>query len=166
MSAPQQPPAPYVPQGYELKKKKPIYTRVWFWILVVVIVAIAATAANGGGSDSGGGDGSDGGNASGTVEVTYTLESDAPQVSATYMTLDGGNIGQAQDNNVAPPWSKTLQVEDSFIQSFTLTGQMSPVFDGSSPDGTTITCRITVDGEVVAEQTSTGQYAIVSCNAN
>jgi Mycobacterium membrane protein len=87
-------------------------------------------------------------------------------VSATYATIDGGNIGTAQDNAATPPWNKTLQVEDSFINGFSLTGQMNPVLDGSAPDGTTITCRITVDGEVVAEQTSTGQYAVVSCASN
>ena len=154
MSTTQQPPAPYVPQGYELKKKKPIYKRIWFWLALIVVVAIIAIATSGGGASDG--------SASGTVEVVYTLESDAQQISATYTTLDGGNIGQSQANNTTAPWTQTLQVEDSFIQSFSLVGQMSPVFDGSA-DGTTITCRITVDGEVVAEQTSTGQYAIVTC---
>ena len=156
MSAPHQPPPPYVPQGYELKKKKPLYKRVWFWLAIIVVVIIIAVAAGGGGGKSGG-------SASDTVEVVYTLESDAATVSATYATLNNGNIGTSQDNNAAAPWTKTLQVEDSFINSFSLTGQMNPVLDGSRPDGTTITCRITVDGEVIAEQTSTGQYAAVSC---
>jgi hypothetical protein len=160
MSVQQQPPAPYVPQGYELKKKKPIYKRVWFWILALVLVGTIAAVAGGGGGTS------EGGSASGNVEVVYTIESDAAQVSATYSTLDGGNIGQSQDNAATPPWSKTVQVENSFINSFSLVGQMNPSLDGSTPDGTTITCRITVDGEVIAEQTSTGQYAIVTCAAS
>jgi hypothetical protein len=148
-----------VPQGYELKRKKPIYKKVWFWLLVlVVVIVIVAVQGAGGGSGSG-----DAGDASGTVEVVYTLESDAPSVSATYSTLDGGNIGQQQNNEVPPPWSTTVEVEDSFVQSFSLIGQMNPVLDGSAADGTTITCRITVDGEVIAEQTSTGQYAAVTC---
>jgi hypothetical protein len=29
-----------------------------------------------------------------------------------------------------------------------------------------ITCRITVDGEEIARQTSTGQYAVVSCSGS
>jgi hypothetical protein len=29
-----------------------------------------------------------------------------------------------------------------------------------------ITCRITVDGEVISEQTSNGQYAVVSCSGS
>ena len=29
-----------------------------------------------------------------------------------------------------------------------------------------ITCRVTVDGEEIARQTSTGQYAVVSCSGS
>jgi hypothetical protein len=150
---------PMVPQGYELKRKKPIYKRIWFWLLIlVVVIIIVATQAGGG---SGGGSG-----ASGTVEVVYTVESDSPTVSATYATADSNGVGQSQDNSVAPPWTKTVTAEDSWVKSFVLTGQMNPVLDGSAADGTTITCRITVDGEVVAEQTSTGQYAMATCSAS
>lgn len=100
------------------------------------------------------------------VRVVYTLESDAPTVSATYATLDSGNIGSSQENGVALPWTKELDVNDSLFNSFTLTGVMDPVLDGSATDGSTITCRITVDGEVVAEQTSSGQFAAVTCSAS
>lgn len=150
---------PMIPKGYELKKKKPIYRRIWFILLVLIVLIIIIVKVSGGSS-------SDGGSASDTVHVTYTLESDSQSVSATYTTLDNGNIGQSQDNQATPPWTKELDVSDSFFKSFTLTGQMNPVLDGSAADGTTITCRITVDDKVVAEQTSTGQYAIVTCNAN
>jgi hypothetical protein len=37
-----------IPQGYELKKKKPIFKKVWFWLLVIVAVIIIATVANSG----------------------------------------------------------------------------------------------------------------------
>ncbi|WP_448627687.1 MmpS family transport accessory protein [Geodermatophilus sp. URMC 64] len=165
MTTTQQPPV--VPEGYELKKKKSIFARWWFWLAVIVVVAIiATTAGGGGGSSSSGSSSSSNGAAAGKVKVVYTLESDAPSVSATYATLTNGNIGQSQANSVTAPWSQELEVEDTWVKSFTLTGQMNPVLDGSAADGTTITCRITVDGEVVAEQTSTGQYAVVSCNAS
>lgn len=161
MTAPQQPAGAYVPEGYKLKKKKPIYKRVWFWLLAIIaVIVIVSVATSTGGSDG------DGGSASDTVQVVYTIESDAPAISATYSTLNGGNIGQQQNNEVPAPWTQTVEVEDNFVQSFSLIGQMTPVFDGSAPEGTTITCRITVDGEVVAEQTSTGQYAAVTCAAS
>jgi hypothetical protein len=159
MTATQQP--PMVPEGYELKKKKSIITRWWFWLAIIVVVAIIATAVNGGGGSRSGGS-----SASDKVTVVYTLESDARAISATYSTLTNGNIGSAQANGVAAPWTQEVQVEDTWIKSFSLIGQMNPVLDGSAPDGTTITCRITVDGKVVAEQTSTGQYAAVTCNAS
>ncbi|MGY1741151.1 MULTISPECIES: MmpS family transport accessory protein [unclassified Blastococcus] len=103
--------------------------------------------------------------AGGDVDVVYTLESDAPSISATYATADANGVGTSQENNVPAPWSKTVTAEDSLARGFVLTGAMNPVLDQSAPDGTTITCRITVDGEVVAEQTSTGQYAVVSCTS-
>ncbi|WP_371851946.1 MmpS family transport accessory protein [Nocardia ignorata] len=32
-------------------------------------------------------------------------------------------------------------------------------------NGSSVTCRITVDGKVADEQTSTGKYAVVNCTA-
>ncbi|TFV83178.1 hypothetical protein [Blastococcus sp. CT_GayMR16] len=123
-------------------------------LLVLIAATLTACSAGGGG---GGGDES----------VVYTLESDAPMVSATYATADSNGIGQQQELGVAPPWTKTVQVEESLLSgnAFVLTGSMDPVLDASGPDGTTITCRIEVGGEVVAEQTSTGQYATATCTA-
>lgn len=148
-------------------RKRPIYKRWWFWVLAGLVVVIAAAAAGGGGSStsadtpapaqSPAGEGS--------TTVVYSLESDAPQVSASYLTVDGGSVGQEQANGVTPPWSTTVQVEDSFLGgSYTLTGQMMPG-DPGGPQGSAITCRIEVGGEIVAEQTSTGQFAVVTCNA-
>lgn len=170
----------------ETKTKKPLWKRWWLWATVaVVIIAIATSGGADEAVDSSAASGqpSTAESAAPVAEepaaevpaaegttVVYTLESDAPQVSATYMTVDNGSIGQQQANGVAPPWTQTLQVEEAGMfdfQSFTLTGQMMP--DMSNPtgaQGSTITCRIEVNGEVVAEQTSTGQFAIVTCNAS
>lgn len=127
-------------------------------ILLAVTAALTACSAAEEGGGGGGG---------GQSTVIYTLESDARTVGATYATADSNGISQQQELGVTPPWTKTLEYEDSWVsgQGFVLTGSMEPVLDGSAPDGTTITCRIEVDGEVVAEQTSTGQYAIVTCSS-
>jgi hypothetical protein len=101
----------------------------------------------------------------GEAEVVYTIESDAPTVLATYATANSSGVGQEQDTAAAVPWSKTITAEASLARSFVLSGAMNPVLDGSGPDGTTITCRITVNGEVVSEQTSTGQYASATCSS-
>ena len=51
-----------------MKKKKPIYKRVWFWILAIVVVAIAI------GSVGGGDDEKTAGSSSGTAEpIEYTV---------------------------------------------------------------------------------------------
>lgn len=42
---------PVAPEGYKLKKKKPIYKRVWFWLLAIVVLIIIAAAVGGGGGD-------------------------------------------------------------------------------------------------------------------
>ena len=47
---------------------------------------------------------------------------------------------------------------DFDISSFTLTA-------ANGATGTDITCRITRDGKVVAEQTSTGQNAMALCSS-
>lgn len=128
--------------------------------LLAIIVSVAITGAFASAVD-------EGVNGSGeTRAVVYSIESDAPTVSATYSTIDGGNIGQSQDTAATPPWTAEIEASDATFSSYTLTASMNPVLDGSAPDGTTITCRITVDGEVVAEQTSSGQYATATCNAS
>ena len=120
--------------------------------LLAAVVSLAGLSACGVTSAATGGD----------VKVVYAIESDAPSILATYATVSGGNIGQQQDNGVKPPWSKTITAKDSFVKSFVLNGAMVPMLTGGK-EGTTITCRITVNGKKVAEQTSTGQYASVTC---
>src|SRR6478609_5375199 len=43
---------PAVPEGYKLKKKKPIFKRVWFWLLVVLAIIVIKAVSGGGGSST------------------------------------------------------------------------------------------------------------------
>jgi len=52
------------------------------------------------------------------------------------------------------PWSKTVVNDSTFVES-----GLSAQNAGTG----SITCRITVDGKVAAEQTAKGQYAIAQC---
>lgn len=62
MSAPQQPTGAYVPEGYQLKKKKPIWKRWWFWLLAIIaLIAIGSAIGGGASSDSESSDGVSGG---------------------------------------------------------------------------------------------------------
>jgi hypothetical protein len=46
---------PADPEGYKLKKK-PIYARVWFWLLAIILLIILISAVSGGGgNDASGG---------------------------------------------------------------------------------------------------------------
>lgn len=95
--------------------------------------------------------------------VLYEVESDAATAgSISYATLDDGNFGQEQANGAELPWSNEVEISEPGefdFNSFTLTAQ-------SAEGATEITCRITIDGEVVAEQTSTGDFAVVTCSTS
>lgn len=143
-----------VPQGYKLKKKKPFFFRWWFLLLVLIVLIIVIVASSGDSDPKTGSDTKAG------TEVVYTVETDAGTINnVTYTTLNGKNIGQEQANGTAAPFSKTMQVEDSFFNNYSVTAQ-------AAEGATSITCRITADGKVVSEQTSTGQFAVVTCSGS
>jgi len=95
--------------------------------------------------------------------VTYDVTSDAATAgNVTYMTFNDGGSGTEQATDAAVPFTKSVEIADDgmFEMSiFSLTAQ-------ASAEATTITCKITVDGQVISEQTSTGQYAVVSCSGS
>lgn len=159
---------PMVPPGYELKRKK---RRKWPWVLlalvaIIVIIAVSTSHSGGSGISAGSGTGS-GGSGPGTDTIVYSVTSDASSISATYTTFNGSNIAQAQDNSTTPPWTKTVTAQKSWFHSDSLIAQMNPAaLSGGGKDGTTITCTITVNGKQVAKQTSTGQYATVTCDVS
>lgn len=95
--------------------------------------------------------------ASGTEVVLKVTDSkDAQLENVTYSDPDM-NISQA--NKVKAPWEKRFSTdEDMSILGFTLNAQRGA--DGAGK----ITCSITVDGEVVTENSSTGPFAVVSCS--
>jgi hypothetical protein len=69
-----------VPKGYELKKKKPIFKKVWFWLLVIVAVIIIATVANSG----------DGGETASAPGTATTAPADGSAAAADDPLSDGG----------------------------------------------------------------------------
>ncbi|WP_085369508.1 MmpS family transport accessory protein [Leifsonia sp. NCR5] len=96
------------------------------------------------------------------VTVTYEVNGDSTDASITYATLSDGKSGVEQATAQTLPWSKELTVTkggDFDFKSFTLTGS-------NGQTGGDISCKITVDGKVVSNQTSTGPYATVSCNSS
>ena len=94
--------------------------------------------------------------------VTYEVTGDGTKAgSITYLTFNGGSSSQQQEMDAAIPWTKEVAIDDPglFTSSiFSLVAQAG--------DGTTISCKITADGEVIQEATSTGQYSVVTCSGS
>lgn len=94
--------------------------------------------------------------------LTYEVTSDAAVLSSvTYMTATAEGTGQEQAMDTAAPFAMELSVPtDVFNMAiFSLVAQ-------ATGDATTISCKITYEGEVIAEQTSTGAYSAVSCSGS
>lgn len=179
MSHPTQPPpAPgaYPPPGWQqqpLKKR-----RKWPWIvggivalLVVVGIAnggqssptpaaagLAPTPAPTAGNLAAAPTANDSDSSGGGSVVVYEVLGKGSANNVTYMKE---NFSQEQQTSAKMPWRKELQFKEKvgIISPLSLVAQ-----NGAS--GGEITCRITVDGEVVGESTSSGKYAVVTCNGN
>jgi hypothetical protein len=63
----------------------------------------------------------------------------------------------SQDNDAVLPWKRTLHGSGGVVSMATVSAQ-------NSTTGT-ISCKITVNGKTVKENSSSGQYAIVDCTA-
>ncbi|CAM05076.1 MmpS family membrane protein [Saccharopolyspora erythraea NRRL 2338] len=86
--------------------------------------------------------------------VRYEVFGDGDVVDVTY-TSDGGT-GTEQLQNVPLPFRKEISLEEAAFQVFTLSAQ--------NADEGRITCRITVDGEVLDESSSVGAWELALCN--
>jgi hypothetical protein len=84
------------------------------------------------------------------MEVTA---SKSKKASVTY----GLNADQSQDNEAKLPWKKELTSAEALTIA-SLVAQNS----GSGE----ISCKISVDGKVVKENKSKGEYAVVTCSAD
>lgn len=92
--------------------------------------------------------------------VVYSVEGTG-MASVSHMTVQGGSVVQESASPVALPFSKTLTVTgDSGAASAVLTLTAT-----GNQDTATLSCTITRNGEVVAEQTSTGPFATVTCSS-
>lgn len=140
---------------------QPKKRRVWPWIVlgVVAFIVLASVFAN---NTSTPPVSNPGGSAlpataaprasADTAAVTYEIIGSSKASNVTYNTDGGGSI--SQEANVKLPWRKEIAIERGLAVA-TLTAQ-----NGDSGE---LTCRISVDGQVVKEAKSSGQFAVVSC---
>jgi len=94
--------------------------------------------------------------------VTYDVTGNGTKATTvTYLTFNNGSSGTSQANGAAVPFHKVIPIKGNSLFStsiFSLVAQAS--------DGTSITCKITVDGKVISTNTSTGSYAVATCSGS
>ncbi|GAA2782518.1 MmpS family transport accessory protein [Saccharopolyspora taberi] len=86
--------------------------------------------------------------------VVYEVFGDGDVADITY--TDDGGTHTAQEQNAPMPFRKEFRLEEAAFQVFTLSAQ-------NAEEGP-ITCRITVDGEVIDETTSVGAWELALCS--
>jgi hypothetical protein len=144
----------------------PKKSRKWPWVIggVVLLIILIASISGGGGSTA----------PTGAAPASSAAPSSAPSAADSSATSSGvvyevtgsgrstsisygtnGSVSQANGERL--PWRESAAAPDGFA-IYSLTAQ-----SGSSGQ---ITCRITVNGQEVARQSSTGQYAVVSCSGS
>ena len=95
--------------------------------------------------------------------VIYDVTSDAGTAgSIIYMTFKNGGAGQEQTTDAPLPFTNEVTLDDGGLFSSSIFSLVA----AASAEATTISCKITANGEVIAEQTSTGAYAVVACSGS
>lgn len=94
----------------------------------------------------------------GPANISYEIEGDGTAMAVTWSTPSG----VSQESSTSLPWSTEVAWQDTFAAAFTVSAGR----DGMGDSGP-ITCRITNTdtGDVLAENTSNGEFANVSCDA-
>jgi hypothetical protein len=146
-------PPSYPAPGYFQQPQKP-KRPVWPWVLGGILLTIflgvggcfafVGLVANGIDAES-----------KREVTVTYEVTGTGDSVAVTY---SGRDFNTAQETGVGLPWRKDVVI-DGLGKTVILTGTRS-MGDG------TVTCRISANGKVVSEQTSSGPFASASCMGN
>ncbi|WP_157978932.1 MULTISPECIES: MmpS family transport accessory protein [Nocardia] len=90
------------------------------------------------------------------IAITYEVTSDAPRAGTISYSSGGDGINTEQANEQQLPWTKQVTVT-GFFKTVSLTAQ-------ADQGATTISCKIREGDKTIAEQTSTGPYAMVSCS--
>jgi MmpS family membrane protein len=164
---------PWPPQQPSPPRKR----RKWPWIVggIVLLLIIVSVAHGGGGSSttntpaassatpppsaaSQPAESAEPATGSGSV-VVYEVIGRGSAKNITYMK-EGSS--QEQQTSAKLPWKKELQFKEKI-------GPISSPLLLVAQNGTSsgdITCRISVDGTLVGESTSNGQYAVVTCHGN
>lgn len=132
-----------------------------FWAVVPAAALVIACGAGNTGKDTKGPGAQGAATASSAVasapaaagpKHTIALDVTGPKSADVTFGLNGD---QSQNNGTALPWHKDLTTnEDFYVVSIV----------AQSKGTGEIVCRITIDGKLVKENKSTGQFAVVTCS--
>ncbi len=98
--------------------------------------------------------------APGESTIVYSVDGTGT-ASVNYMTVQAGTVVQESLSGTTLPFTKSMTVADGGVSASTA---LTLVAVGNETPGT-LSCTITEDGTVVAEQTATGAFAAVTCTA-
>lgn len=115
-------------------------------------ISASAEAATGGSASAG--------STNGDTTVVYEVTGDGGASTISYGTYDSGSFSSASVTDPALPWSMTQTIAGGG-SAFDLNTLNVNAMSGAN--STTISCKITVNGEVVSEETSNGAFAMVMC---
>jgi hypothetical protein len=132
---------------------RPILKRPWFWVLVVIAAVVAQVSLQ---------------NfvfnrldrlSRTPISIVYTVTGDG-FASVSYDTFTNGDKGTVQDPVVSPPWTKKVNGHRPF-EGFTVNLTAA----NPTPVHMSITCEISVNGQVVSRHSAHGSFAEASCTA-
>lgn len=144
------PPPPNMPPAAPGKPSKPLYKRVWFWIIIVVVLGMGGCIAAVAGTSKAI---SDANNVKHTI-VFSVQGTGTPTI--TFSSFDNANNGTTQISDATLPWTKSFTGKGIF-NDYSVTATL-----GS--DGGIITCTVTIDGKVKSTNHATGAFASADCN--
>jgi len=163
--APQYPAGAYQPPaGYELKKKK---RKKWPFVLGAIALLFVIIAVSSGGSNSGSTStatdpaaSAAGANAPAAAEgITYEVTTSDGKGTALVTYTSDKNFNTSQENGAKLPWKKTVDLGSGIFTGTSLVAQAGQGVDS-------ITCKISDGDRVISENTSTGQFAMVTCSGS
>lgn len=127
----------------------------------VSVLALVAIACSAGESDTAGPGAQDqvsetgDANSENEGDTTIVMEVTGPKTADITYSLGADS---SQENGATLPWKKELTSKESFL----LPNIVAQMGSGSGK----IECKITIDGELVKENASSGEYAVVTCTAD
>jgi uncharacterized membrane protein len=88
--------------------------------------------------------------------VQYEITGDAKNVTITYTTFSGDGTSTGQETAATLPWTKSVETT-----GLAKGGSLAVT---ASPDGGTVSCKVSVDGHEAKTSTASGPLATATCS--